>query len=306
MTEHLITATILKDSVNVFGTRLTTFQLTYPRIILAELNTHRVFSRNTSSLRAIPVKDNIKHIQNSPFVPIEWTKNQKGMFGVDYIDPIETHNAQKLWHDGLDYACDVASNLADLSLHKQYANRLLSAYIIDHTVLSATDFDNFFKLRIAPDAQPEIRDLAVKMKGALDSSIPQILEEGHWHLPYIDVDYFQSNQAYSINNQVIDLETARKVSVSCCAQVSYRKLNTGIDKAVSIFDDLFSSKHLSPMEHCATPISSKERSLLIEFRHKLRDMYIDLDMDYCDSDLDKLLYKRNFKEWTQYRALLNE
>ena len=49
-----IKAVIAADSINVKGKRITTFIVTMPRIVLAELNTHRVFSRNSASSRAIP------------------------------------------------------------------------------------------------------------------------------------------------------------------------------------------------------------------------------------------------------------
>ena len=45
---------------------LWTFELTYPRYIHSEFMTHRVFSRNASSSRAIPVKRMIEQVRNNP------------------------------------------------------------------------------------------------------------------------------------------------------------------------------------------------------------------------------------------------
>ena len=49
-------AEVLIDSVNPAGQRLTTFVLRFPRFVLSEFNTHRMFSRNASSSRAIPTR----------------------------------------------------------------------------------------------------------------------------------------------------------------------------------------------------------------------------------------------------------
>ena len=47
---------------------------TFPRIILSEINTHRMLSKNTSSSRAIPFKKMVESVQNNPFIPIAWQK----------------------------------------------------------------------------------------------------------------------------------------------------------------------------------------------------------------------------------------
>ena len=49
-------ARILLDSLSPSGARLTTMEVRYPRFIHSEMMTHRVFSRNAASSRAIPIK----------------------------------------------------------------------------------------------------------------------------------------------------------------------------------------------------------------------------------------------------------
>lgn len=295
-------AIILKDSINKQGDRLTTFRLTYPRIILAELNTHRVYSKNTSSSRAIPVKDNIERIRNDPFIPDQWVKNARGMFSLDYIDN-NLEEIMRLWLEANYIMGDIGKNLAEYELHKQYANRLLEPFMYVDTILTGTDFNNFFYLRTAEDAQPEIQELANCMYEVYSESTPDLLYYGEWHVPYIDTIRENDSLTYSINDQIIDIDTAIKIAISCCGQVSYRKLNTTIEKALEIYAKFMNNSrlHASPLEHVATPFSDLE----YESRIKVRDLLqVELGDNISSFDLEKILYKRNFKGWTQYRTLI--
>jgi hypothetical protein len=236
-------AAILKDSIDKYHNRLTTFRLRLPRIILAELNTHRINSKSTSSSRAIPVKSNIDQVQNNPFIPDQWTKNSRGMFSLEVIDEFTT--IKDLWVEASKSMCNFSSELSNYELHKQYANRLLEPFMYVDTIFSGTDFDNFFHLRTAEDTQPEIRELANLMYDAYKQSIPILLKHGQWHLPYIDYKFIDQNTIeYSVNEQVLDLDTAIKVSISCCGQVSYRKLDTTVEKALSIYNKFVSGPRI--------------------------------------------------------------
>ena len=84
----MISAKIIADSKCPRGHRLTTFIVTFPRIVLAEFNTHRMFSRNSASSRAIPFKRMVKMLEENPFIPIAWQKDHKGMQGVEYLDEL--------------------------------------------------------------------------------------------------------------------------------------------------------------------------------------------------------------------------
>lgn len=301
MNSDLISAHILKDSINNFGDRVTTFRLTYHRYILAEVNTHRNLSKNTSSSRAIPVSSNIERVLNNPAVPIVWGKNKAGMSSNEILDDDTT--AYNSWIEASKLMSAVASRLSKIELHKQFANRLLEPFLTVDTILTGTEFNNFFNLRISSDAQPEICDLAMKMYIAYKNSTPTLLYSNQWHLPYIDTIFDEfGNIKYFVNDQEIDLDTAIKISVSCCAQVSYRKLDTSIEKALQIYERLTSNKslHASPFEHVCTPFSNEEHSVRIA---ALNMMYESLP-DLSSIDLNLFMYKRNFKGWTQYRTLM--
>lgn len=243
-----ITATIIADSTNYDGNRLTTFELEYPRFIHSEVMTHRVFSRNASSSRAIPIATVIEQVRNNTATPIHWGRNQPGMQANEELPTNDMAIARYYWKEAALAAADSAERMSKIGLHKQIANRILEPFVLIKVVLTATEFDNFFELRDHPDAQPEIRDLASKMRTAMNDSTPRLLAVGEWHLPYVDPD---SN---------LPLGNSLRVSASCCAQVSYRKLDDTIDKAILIHDRLVASRpiHASPFEHQATPSTLKE------------------------------------------------
>ena len=149
-----ISAEIVADSINQQGDRITTYLLTFPRFILAELNTHRVFSKNSASSRAIPFEKMIKMVQEDPFIPIAWQKDHKGMQGTEYFN---THYSQTndynqdihygFWMDARDEAIRMATCLHDEGLTKQLCNRLLEHFMWHTVLLTGTEFENFFKLR---------------------------------------------------------------------------------------------------------------------------------------------------------------
>lgn len=246
-----ITAKIIQDSI-ANNIRLTTFQLRYPRFIHGELMTHRVFSRNASSSRAIPVKKLISDIIEDTAMPIHWGKNQPGMqANEEHNDLIrindENLSREEAWLKARDSAVDIAVQFMNAGYHKQIVNRILEPFSHISVVCTATDYNNFFALRSHKDAQPEIKYLSDKMKEALDHSIPNQLENGMWHLPYV----------LESENQ-LPLDTKRKISVARCARVSYLKhdgTTPDISKDTDLHDLLVVSRplHASPAEHQATP-----------------------------------------------------
>jgi len=146
----MISAEILADSKNQFGDRLTTFKVTLPRIILAELNTHRMFSRNSASSRAIPFEKMVESVEKNPFIPIAWQKDHKGMQGTEYFnDDADIAMRRFEWVSVRDFAIMRAKILNINNVTKQICNRLLEPFMW-HTVIltsSAEGLENFFKLR---------------------------------------------------------------------------------------------------------------------------------------------------------------
>ncbi len=239
-------ATIIKDSINESGNRLTTFQLCYPRFIHGEVMTHRVFSRNAMSSRAIPVQKMIDQVRNSPAMPVHWGANQPGMQASSEVD---LDAATNLWCLAASHAADVAEQMAELGLHKQVANRILEPFQWMRTIVTATEWDNFFELRAHPDAQPEFQKLALMVQEAMKNSEPGLLKAGEWHLPYIKSDEVE---------QITPSCDWRKVSAARCARVSYLThdgAEPSIEKDLALFDRLAASRplHASPLEHQGTP-----------------------------------------------------
>ena len=259
----MIKAKVITDSISAHtGQRITTFELDYNRYIHCELMTHRVFSRNSSSSRAIPIQTMINHVKDNTAIPIHWGKNQSGMQAKTEVEDSVKQTATQIWLQARDDAISHAQRLSANGLHKQIVNRILEPFQMMKVVVTATSFDNWFNLRLHPDAQPEIHELAKVMYEALALSEPMELSHGEWHLPYIErerdeegvIKYFVYNQdedptseAYGHQYYVpLTLEQAQKISCSCCAQVSYRKSDNSIEKAIAIYDKLVGSK---PM-HC--------------------------------------------------------
>lgn len=256
----MITAKIIEDSFSPEGKRLTTFQLVYPRFIHAELMTHRVFSRNASSSRAIPVAKMIDMVRNQPACPIHWGKNQPGMQANEQLTGYELKEANALWIRAANEAANIAELMMGHGLHKQVANRILEPFQHINVVLTATEFDNWFELRAHPDAQPEIHELAIRMFEEMGANLKhaRTLKEGEWHLPYVTED--ERNDKFFLDPENATL--LRKISAARCCRVSYLKHD---GSAASIADDLALCDrlagarpiHASPFEHQATPDTLK-------------------------------------------------
>ncbi|MEY9178362.1 FAD-dependent thymidylate synthase [Bradyrhizobium elkanii] len=254
-------AEIISDSISPLGIRLTTVKVVFPRMLLPEFNTHRVFSRNFRSSRAVPVVRLLEEVRTSPYEPYVWLRNKSGMQGGEPMSPEEILVARKAWQVGALSAADTAERLAKSGVHKQWANRGLEPYLYAHGVVTATEWDNFFELRDHKDAQPEIEALAKAIKGAFEGSVPETLRPGEWHLPFV-TDY---------EKEWLDLETQRKVSVARCARTSYLTHEGKmplVHKDLQLYHDLVGARplHASPAEHQATPDVWSDPDYAGEFR----------------------------------------
>lgn len=292
-----ITARIIQDSINYTGFRITTFELEYPRYVHAELMTHRQFSRNAASSRAIPVDKMHEHIRDNTATPVVWQKNQPGMQSQVNFEGEELEKIKRLWVKARDSALAMARELFDLGLHKQWANRPTEAFQMIKTVVTTTELDNWFWLRDHKDAQPDIKELSECMLKAKNESKPLLISYKEWHVPYVQrTRNINGVLEYHSNKQLLTLEQALKVSASCCAQVSYRKSDDSLEKAEQIYDRLINSEpvHASPVEHQARPMEWNrhifDRTPWEEgVTHMLRD---------------GMLCSGNFKSWIQYRQLI--
>lgn len=165
-------AKILLDSVSEAGNRLTTMEVTFPRMVLAEFNTHRMFSRNSASSRAIPFDKQVERIRRDPFVPSYWGKNQPGMQASAELEGYARSEAIREWKLACEDAIRHAHTMHTLGTHKQTVNRILEPYMWHTVIVTATEYGNFFALRANPDAQPEIRTIAEMMQELYRTSEP--------------------------------------------------------------------------------------------------------------------------------------
>lgn len=235
--------TMIKDSISRRGIRLSTFHLRYWRAIHAELMTHRAFSRNARSSRAVPV---VTLLTEDIFVP-EFGMNKPGMQSTEQASP----DQQQLWADDwikLAEICrDYVWRWGKEGMHKQWANRPLEWFGWIDVLVSSTHWENFWALRLDQAAQPELRMLAEKMWEVMKESTPQLLKPGQWHLPYITQE---EHLRYSIED-LVKLSTAR------CARLSYKPFDGNADYNAEMerYRKLVVQQpvHASPAEHQATP-----------------------------------------------------
>lgn len=239
-------AEVVRDSVSTAGVRLTTIEVTLHRFVLAELNTHRVFSRNSASSRAIPVQRQLDAVLDNPAVPLEFGSNQRGMQAGPPLAGEDHARALAAWLEARDAAVASARNLLDLGVHKQVANRILEPFIWHTVIVTATEWDGFWQQRCSPLAQPEIRAAADAMRAAYDASTPAEVADGDWHTPYVRDD-----------ERDLDLETRKRIAAARCARVSYLTHDGRRDLSADeeLYDRLVTAEppHWSPLEHVATP-----------------------------------------------------
>ncbi len=242
---------ILCDSLAPSGKRLTTFELSYPRFVHAELMTHRAFSRNSASSRAIPIEKMISLVMEDPAMPVFWGKNKSGMQAEVELEGAEKEQAIAAWLEGRDQAVALARRLVALKVHKQIANRPLETWMYISIIATATDFGNWFNLRTDPAAQPEIRKLAVMMADAYHAATPKSVQAGEWHLPLIQPD-----------EEGLDIELKKKLSAARSARVSYltHSGTRDLEADLTLHERLISSGHWSPLEHVGQALTKPDWS----------------------------------------------
>lgn len=253
---NLILKSISAESNDVVAT----YELDYPRFIHAEVMAHGGLPKNAQSSRAVPT-DRVLDLNAEPVYPVIWGSNQPGMASYGVLSDDDSIECKEIWESIFDAVAAGTDKLKSKKLHKQWTNRPLEPFSNIKVVLSGSGsmLKHFFWLRIDPDAaQPEIILLALLMQRQYDTHVSQILFPGEWHLPYVDTRIADGVVHYYIDGVEVDLETAQKVSASCCAQASYRRLDTSVQKALDIYEKLFNGPkpHASPVHHQCTPIAN--------------------------------------------------
>lgn len=310
---------VLADSVAPGGERLTTVQATFPRFILAELNTHRLLSRNSASSRAIPTAKLLEQVRSNPVMPVYWGKNQSGMQAAERLTGSSQYKAEMVWVFARDSMLDAAHSLNSLGVHKQIANRVIEPWMWHTAIISGTECENFFAQRDTwPDpeqppgpAQPEFAVLARLIREAMEESTPKQLKAGEWHLPLVETEdessplFIDTFQMVKDDGLPCDIEVVLcAISAARCARVSYlthdgrRDLRADLD----LHDRLVSMKHWSPLEHVAQAMPkwipwTPDQIAVLE--RDIGDRAVEWILKGQESDR----WSGNFRGWVQYRKL---
>ena len=307
----MIKATVIADSVHAdTGTRITTFELVYPRFIHSEFMTHRIFNRNASSSRAIPTDRFIEQVRNSPVFPIHWGKNQKGMQAAEELGEDARGDAIFIWQQAASSAATYAEMMRRGQVHKQIVKRILEPFTHIRVVVTSTSWVNFYGLRDHKDAQPEIRELAQAMKKAHEESQPTTLHWGEWHLPYItpadsvvayDTCKYQRVTRDEPNSEEI-YGLLLKVSAARCARASYNNFEgkpSTLEEDLALFSKLVEDQpiHASPTEHQATPMRK-----VYPYVNNMNPAT--WEQGVTSMDREGKLYSGNLLDFIQFRKLI--
>jgi thymidylate synthase ThyX len=277
----VITAKIIADSI-AGGVRLTTLQLRAPKFLDAEFEKHRMISSNSSSDRAVPFN---KLCDQADFLPPKVYLNQPGMQGEQLMSDDEVAEFHQALIDIQGYTKEVLAKWNHV--HKQHLNRYLLGFSWQNKIASATEFTNFFNLRLHPDAQPEIQELAKVMKAAMDESSPRVLVPGEWHLPYVNEEI-----PFGAFFAEVDIGNAGLVSAARCARISFLNHDQSepdAEKDLTLAKKLLAAGHMSPFEHQAKPLwnTSPHAPGVTHFDPR-----------------DESLWSGNFRGWIQHRQIL--
>lgn len=316
-----VSAKVIAHSISSVNKKeIVTFELEFPRPILAEFNTHNALSKNASSSRAIPVPTMLKQIRETPAMLARYGAANSGMQDKgEHNNPIKfsfgTHEcegtAEEIWKFAGLFAADFAEAFHNAGYAKQVCNRLIEPWQMMKVVMTATELNNFFWLRDHNAADPTIAALARKIKEAFEASVPVVLHPGDWHVPYYNDGQWIASRTLEVHPVVTvdkfghSLEHALVISASCSAQVSYRKLDDTIEKARSVVarlnlqgEEADQPVHASPLEHQATPINKCDGSI------NLKNDIDSWQEGITHMDRDGTLCSGNLKGWIQHRQLV--
>ena len=298
-------AKMICDSISPDRVRLSTMEVTFPRFVLAEFNTHRMFSRNSASSRAIPVEKTLKRIESDPYIPIHWGQNQKGMQAEHEVSEDKKHHAEYLWLAAKESAMDSADRLLRCGIHKQIVNRILEPFQWHTVIVTATEWSNFFALRSHPNAQPEIRKISNIIQKMMATNTPRVLSYGDWHTPFLSLDerneYIKTMElTVGPNDNYFEyfpkwIDYLKKVSAGRCARVSYlthdgkRDLQADVDLCTR----LQTSGHMSPLEHVARPMTKEDAEIIVMNHLNSAGGLPDVNVSAT--------FSGNFRGWFQFR-----
>ena len=286
-----ITAQVVAHSVSKDGKELITMSIKYGLIVHGEFLRHRLLSNSVKSNRAIPMDVLRKEVLEAPYVPVFLGAKQRGMVADNEVKNPKL--AEKLWKWARYPACFAHWIAEKLGAHKEWANRLLNPWQYVEETVTATEWDNFYHLRLDSNAQRDIQELAKVMLEAYKQSIPTLLQEGEWHTPYVASYPTVDNKRKYIDNDGKELcpVDAVKVSAARCARSSYNKhdkTTTTLKDDLPLYSALIEASpvHGSPLEHQGTPMVGENED------------------NYTHISKDGVKWSGNFQGWVQARQTL--
>jgi thymidylate synthase ThyX len=255
-----ISAQVVQASRSPSGKTVYTFNVTYGLIVHAEQLRHRLFSNSVKSNRAIPMKVLRKEVLKNPYVPVWMGKHQKGMVADKEVK--NPKQAVRLWKAARYPACVFHWVAEKIGAHKEWANRLLNPWQFVSQTITATEFDNFFVLRLHKDAQKDIQELAQCMYEAKEAAEVMDIKLGEYHVPYVDRQRSANGTLmyFDNNGTVLTKEQAVKCSAARVARSSYNnhdKTSALYENDIKLYNMLIESKptHASPVEAQCTPFA---------------------------------------------------
>lgn len=274
MTAEMFAKVVLASRPTTGAPPILTMHWRYPRIIHGEVLTHKKFSRNARSSRAVPVQTMLNEVRAAPFVPWHWGKNQKGMQAGEPFSAEEIAEFQGDWLEERDHAAAKAEHYMNRGVHKQNPNRLLEPFSYIDTLITSASWSNFLHLRDHEDAEPHFQDLAKLVREAIAGARYQNLRPGEWHLPYVtDEEYDEwlfgeTPRSIEICNRfgINGTDVLKRLSVARCARISYAPFdgNPAVEREFERYQDLVrgSRLHASPFEHQASPDHRRDSATL--------------------------------------------
>ena len=337
-----IEAIVVADSTNPQNDRLTSVLVTMPRIILSEMNTHRMLSKNTSSSRAIPFNKMVESVQNDPFIPIAWQKHHSGMQGNEYLTDRKHENAVYEWLKSRDYAVKQAKMMNNDGVTKQLCNRLLEPFMWTTMLITGSKegWENFFSLRCpqysfgSNTTTPKIwksRKDAVKdfpdwisrndfywntiNKGQAEIHMMMLSEKIYDVIQESVPKKLKENEWHIPMSEDLDdnlsIEEKVKYSVGRAANTSYTVIGDGsklsLEQSIKIHDKCKEMNHSSVFEHCARVMSNEEYASFIKGNLDVEidaDGYIDISTHI--NNYNSFGWCRNFKGFIQYRHTIEK
>lgn len=301
-----------------------TYELQYPRIIHAELMTHRLFSRNAASSRAIPFNKMVEQLDG---MPVRFGGNKSGMQDNGEHDELVEINltpnsnpflmsARDAWTWAKSTMVGFSKSFSDAGYHKQVFNRLTEPFQMIKVIVTSTEWDNFFWLRYDEAADPTLQKLAEEMLRAYLETPAKILSRGEWHLPFVHTCWENEVQKFYINDPedesvriYLTLEEAQKVSAARCGAVSFRNVDYTLEKSIEVYNRLLGAerKHASAFEHQAkVPEDNTDKELTMDVNDFVNMKWAPQTWEPGISHVDREgnLWSGNFKNWIQFRKLI--